>query len=171
MSFISQKVSNSYNIDIVVFTQRLVKGLTETTTTKQEQQQTAVVFDVEKFFLLYQICYEHIQTSRKNREKARKMMKGMIVSKHTTNNKEGVIPDLNGDDQKEIKAFAKQYGPLMGQQQQQSTKLSLLAPTIIIPTKTLPLLSPQTPKKAPKRTAASRVEALSQLVDKKKIAV
>ena len=81
-------------------------------------------FDSEKFLCLFQTCYENIQLSRRNRDRAHKMMKGMVAanSRHTIGNTtKTALPDLNSDDSRDIKVFANQYGHLMPQQQQQST--------------------------------------------------
>ena len=173
MGGVMQKINNSYNVvasdwslrrvisstmtilhhisNNGVFIPRLVKGtLLPPTTTEAVPK-----FDSEKF---------------RNREKAQKMMKGMIAAGNITTTTTQQLPDLSTEDGREIKTFAGQYGYLLFQQQQQQQ------PTLATPIKTTtttttsPTVAPKFPPKTNnrKRLATTRLDDEKEEIKKTK---
>ena len=93
----------------------MVKGKleVENNTPNNVQQQQ---FDSDRFTKLFAMCYENVQLSRKNCERASRMLKGITSSfKQSFNNIKINIANqpLEADDLREVENFAKQFGSLI----------------------------------------------------------
>ena len=102
---ISSNITILHNIDIEAFSSRLVMGKI----VEDESSNKSNDFNVDRFTQLFNMCYENVQVSRKNRERAKTLLKGTLANATRRN----CLPDLHCDDRSEIKSFARKYGHMI----------------------------------------------------------
>ena len=112
---VASNLSVLHNIDSKVFIQRLVKGkLPEPSQLTADQQRKQ--FDYGRFTKLFHMCYEEIKITRKNQERANRMLKGVLASTLSSSSLKSndiCLPSLNDQDREVIKNFSKRYGDLL----------------------------------------------------------
>ena len=141
-----------HNIDSKVFAQRWVKGrLPESTTTTTSSATAAAEsqlsvdqqrkrFECSCFNKLLHMCYEEIKITRKNQDRANRMMKGLLVSsssksndKNNNNNNNNTndifLPSLIDEDRNVNKNFSKIYGALLCKDASRSSSIIVTSTT------------------------------------------
>ena len=115
---ISSNLSVLYNIDSKVFSKRLVKGkLPEPSQLTADQQRKQ--FDYGRFTKLFHMCYEEIKITRKNQERANRMLKGVLASTLSSSSLKSndiCLPSLIDQDKAVIKNFSKRFGYLLSKE-------------------------------------------------------
>ena len=107
---ISSNITILHNIDSEAFSSRLVMGKI-VNDDDDDDKPTSNAFNADRFTQLFNMCYENVQLSRKNRERAKTLLKGTLAK--TSRSRNNCLLDLHCDDRTEIKSFAEKYGHMI----------------------------------------------------------